>query len=191
MAELKSKLSTTKIELQREISEVNGLQLDGRVIPTMDFSVVENEIAETTKILKEKIDEFTANNVVIENQFKEQGIDQDVGGLLQKLGQYQKEIDVAEERLIEYEGKVASVQVDIDQRTELVDKIEDDLTSQLETIEVSFKKILSGNESWDVEQKQLVAKLLGDINIDGDTVFDVDEFYAGLNPLLNGQKFRR
>ncbi len=190
LVELKSKISTYKVELKRDIGEINGLQLDGRKVPSIDFAVAENEINSIIKDLEEKIKEFKENNTAIENKFREQGIDQDVGGLLKKLGQYQREIDSAEERITEHDGKLEAIQADIEERTALVEKINEDLLAKLGFIKSSYTEISTGKESWSVEQNQLVNRLLSDIHIDGETVFDMDAFYKGLSPLLNGQKFR-
>ena len=189
-AELKSKLAAFKVESKRDIEDINNLQLDGNVVPFIDFSTTESAIQEITNELDNKIKEFKENNVTIENQFREQGIDQDVGGLLKKLGQYQRNIDLAEERILEYDAKLVDIKTDIEERTRLVEKIEGDLEAQLETIKSSFEEVSLGKESWSAEQKELVNKLLRDINIDGNIEFDVNAFYKGLVPLLNGQKFR-
>ena len=178
------------MESKRDIEDINNLQLDGNVVPFIDFSTTESAIQEITNELDNKIKEFKENNVTIENQFREQGIDQDVGGLLKKLGQYQRNIDLAEERILEYDAKLVDIKTDIEERTRLVEKIEGDLEAQLETIKSSFEEVSLGKESWSAEQKELVNKLLRDINIDGNIEFDVNAFYKGLVPLLNGQKFR-
>ena len=190
LLELKVKISTSGVELRREIEDINKLELNDRVIPQIDFSAVDTEIDLTIQALQLKIQEFKAKNIEIENTFKDQGIDQDVGGLLRKIDQYQKEINLAHERVAEHDVKLAEIQQDILKRSSLVDQIVSDLQGQSDSIVESYSEISNGKESWTDEQKKLISRLLVDIKINAEIDFDVDAFYEGLTLLLNGQKFR-
>jgi len=187
MQYLKTKISTYKLELKREIEDINTLLEEGNKLPTVEFTEIESKIGEVNKVLEAEIKELSSSNDEIEKAFKEQGIDQDVGGLLKKLSQYQKEIDLAKEKISEYEAKQKTVEADIEERTKLVDHIDTDLRRQHDEIKTSFKEVSDGKESWSDDQKELVATLLKGINIDGKITFSVKAFYKGLIPLLNGQ----
>lgn len=188
--DLKIKLNNSKIELDREIAEANGMETEGLDIPSVDFVPQTDQINVVLEALQVKIKEFTDSNLTIEQQFKDIGINQDVAGLLDKIEQYQREINRAQEKVSEFSQKQTAIENDIQHRTELVAKIDEDLNEQLQKIRESFKIISDGKDSWSVDQKTLVSKLLKEINIDGSIVFDADVFYKGLIPLLNGNKFR-
>ena len=190
LSELRTKISTYKLELKREIEDINTLLEDETKLPAVEFAEIESRIVQASKVIETEIKELTKSNEEIEKTFKEQGIDQDVGGLLKKLSQYQKEIDLAKEKLSEYEAKQKTVEDDIKERSKLVNRIDDDLKTQLQDIKKSFDEVSKGKESWSDDQKELVSTLLKGINIDGNIVFNVKSFYKGLMPLLNGQKFR-
>jgi len=190
LSELKTKLVTIKVEINREIEEVNIAKIDGIKITPIIFDSSDSEIKESDETLQKSISEFTAANENIEVQFKALGIDQDVGGLLEKLSQYQKEIDLAEEKMIDYESKKLSIESDIQERTNLVTQIQEDLEVKKENIDTAFSQIKEGKSTWSPDQKSLVEALLNDISIKGKISFDLSRFYKGLGELLNGKKFR-
>ena len=190
LSELKTKLITTKVEVNREIEEVNVAKIDGIKLTPITFDSTDSEIKEADESLQKSINEFVVANKNIEEQFKALGIDQDVGGLLEKLSQYQKEIDLAEEKISEYESKNISIESDIQERTNLVTKIEKDLETKKENINTKFSQIKEGKTTWTPDQKALVEALLNDISIEGEISFDLKRFYKGLGELLNGKKFR-
>lgn len=190
LSELKTKLITTKVEVNREIEEVNVARIDGIKLTPITFDSTDSEIKVADESLQKSINEFVVANKNIEEQFKALGIDQDVGGLLEKLSQYQKEIDLAEEKISEYESKNLSIESDIQERTNLVTKIEEDLETKKENINTKFSQIKAGKTTWTSDQKALVEALLNDISIEGEISFDLKRFYKGLGELLNGKKFR-
>jgi hypothetical protein len=94
------------------------------------------------------------------------------------------------ERIDIYGARQKSISNDVGERTRLVEKIEKELKEKLQIIRESFQSITEGKASWNDQQKALVSTLLEPINIDGEINFDLDAFYKGLIPLLNGNKFR-
>ncbi len=190
LSELKTKLITTKVEINREIVEINLTAVDDIKLTPINFDSTDSEVKVSDESLEKRILGFLDDNTKIEEQFRAQGIDQDVGGLLEKLSQYQKEIDLAEEKINEFESKKLAIENDIQERTALVSKIEVDLSAKKEDINVAFGQIKSGKPSWTEDQKTLVEALLNDISIEGEISFDLQRFYKGLRELLNGKKFR-
>lgn len=190
LAELKTKLTSVKVDINRDIEDINQSTFTDKNLTSLDFGIQLEQIEAIITEVGNYISELEGSNSEIEKTFKSQGIDQDVEGLLEKLGQYQKEIDRAEEKITEHASRSKSIGDDIVQRTNLVDLIDQDLQSKLQNIRDSFKLVREGKASWNEEQKALVSKLLEPINIDGEISFRLDKFYDGLVPLLNGKKFR-
>lgn len=87
-------------------------------------------------------------------------------------------------------GATESINTDVYERIQLVDKIVTHLNSEIESIDNAFKKISEGKEGWSEEQNNIVEKLLANITIKGEIHFNPDEFYKGLTEILNGSKFR-
>lgn len=190
LSELKTRLTSIKVDLNRDIEDINKNEFTDKTVTSLKFSVQLEQIETIVIEVEEVIKNLQTSNSEIEEKFKSQGIDQDVEGLLDKLEQYQKEIDRAEEKIAEHQLRNKSITDDINQRTALVDKIDQDLQSKLQDINSSFELVSDGKTSWNSEQKVLVSKLLEPINIDGEINFSLPRFYSGITPLLNGNKFR-
>lgn len=190
LRDLREKLISYELEITREIQEINNSYEELGVIDSPAFDKTKNSVEERISSAQEAIKSLKADNASIENAFKEQGINQDVSGLLEKLETYQSQISLAQERINEYELKVKAIQNDIAERSNLVSELETKLQTQLKEINNSFRKIKAGKSSWSQDQKNLVNHLLREINITARIYFDVEAFYEGLLGMLNGQKFR-
>lgn len=190
LTDFKTSLASHRLEINRDIDELNKFQLEIEQIPTVDFTEIESLAVKNIEKLKSDILNFNTVNGKIEASFKEQGINQDVSGLLKKIAQYQREIDEADEKITEYNDKIESINIDVNERIQLVDKIVTHLNSEIEGIDNAFKKISEGKEGWSEEQNDILEKLLANITIKGEIHFNPDEFYEGLTEILNGSKFR-
>lgn len=190
ITDFKTSLASHKLEINRDIDDLNKYQLEIEPLPIVNFTEIESIAVRNIEKLESDILNFNTVNRKIEDSFREQGINQDVSGLLKKIAQYQREIDEANEKLIEYNDKKVTIDSDVTQRIQLVDKIVANLNSEIEGIDNAYKRISAGKEGWSEEQKGIVEKLLSNITIKGEIHFNVDEFYKGLTEILNGSKFR-
>lgn len=57
-------------------------------------------------------------------------------------------------------------------------------------VDAAFGRLQQINPDWNEEQNDLVQSMLSDINIIGETIFDLDAFYSGLERCINRGKFR-
>jgi ABC-type lipoprotein export system ATPase subunit len=188
--ELRSKLVSYTLELRRDIQEFNKLDLDVQPILEPDLEEVENSIIESATQLSTSINELNQANEDIAESFKKQGVEQDVGGLLQKLEIYQKEISSAKSRIDLYDSKLSVIKDDITARTALVSDVEKHLEARQDQIRKSFTRIKEGENNWTPDQRSLVERLLRDIEVDAEIDFDLTAFGKELASLLNGQKLR-
>ena len=190
LSELRTTAQSYGKELDRMIAEVNKMDIGAKKLPAVDFSMMEEAVNEILVDLDDAIKGLDADNKRIIETFRQQGIDQDIAGLLAKVEQYQGIIDLARDKLNEIESKQTEIAADIQTRIGLRERIASDLSEQKSSVDAAFKILKEGRESWSQDQKVLVGRLLKDIQVGGRIVFNVAKFYEGLQQLLNGQKFR-
>jgi ABC-type histidine transport system ATPase subunit len=190
LEELKSKLVSYTLELRRDVQDFNTLGLPIPPIKEPDLSDVENSISDGSAGLSAVINKLTEENKKIAEEFRSQGIEQDVGGLLQKLELYQKDMVNAKSRIDMYDSKLASINTDIVARTRLINDFEKRLLERQEEIKKSFLDIKNGEKDWTPEQRGLVDRLLKDIDVHAEIDFDINAFAIEVSNLLNGQKLR-
>jgi hypothetical protein len=188
--ELKSKLVSYALELRREVQDFNSLDLKIPPVKEPDLSDVENSIADCRIVLSTTVNELTEENKKIAQEFKSQGIEQDVGGLLLKLELYQSDIDKAKSRINMFDSKLESIKSDITARTKLIIDFEMSLQEKQKEIKKSFLNVKCGEKDWTVDQMELVERLLKDIEVDAEIEFDINAFASEISNLLNGQKLR-
>lgn len=189
--DLLTKLTAFKTELNRDIADLNKQDLSGKVVSDISFDITESEVKEIDILLQEHIKTATDSNSEIKEMFERMGVKQDISGLLQKIAQYQREIDLANGRIEDYDSREQSIDDDIAARVLLVNKIEVGLDQQVSNIRERFNSVKDGETSWSGDQKNLVNELLKDIRIDAETVFDAKVFYSGLWNIINGKQFRQ
>jgi len=190
LRELAVRSKADREELSSMIADVNEQDLGGRIVPTPDYKAFDNAIEEIGVEVAADIEKLRAENNAITERFREQGIDQDISGLLSKVDQYQKVIDQAEDRLQEIESRKSSISNLIQERSQLAEQIANDIEGQKEDVDSRFAELKRGREDWTSDQQGLVEHLLSEIDVKGEVKFDVDAFYGWLKELLNGQKFR-
>ncbi len=172
------------------IGEVNKHDLGGRKIPSPDYAAFDETLREIGEEVEDEIRRLRSENSDISARFREQGIDQDISGLLAKVEQYQKVIDQSNDRLQEIESRTMLLEGLIKDRSEVTEQIGRDFNSHKRDMDARFAALKKGREDWAPDQRKLVENLLSDIDVKGQVDFDVDAFYDGLRELLNGQKFR-
>ncbi len=190
IGQLVSIVKSAKSDVALSVEQVNELVPDDQKLPVVDFENLEKSAASLNQTIDSDIRALTAQNDEISQKFKEQGIDQDVAGLLSKVDQYQKAIDDGSAALKSIEAQIIQLKKEVSDRNEYANTIKGELDAGAESIDARFRSLKLGSDSWDQEQKSLVGQLLGDINVSGKIGFDVDRFYSGLSVCLNGRKFR-
>lgn len=190
LEELKSKLVSYTFELRRDIQDFNKLDLNIEPVLEPNLEEVEESISKRSIELSIAINELNQTNEKIAEDFKKQGVEQDVGGLLQKLEVYQKEIDSAKSRIDMYDSKLSAIKDDIQARTGLVEGFEKHLEERQDEIISSYSRIKEGENNWTTEQRSLVDRLLQDIEVEAEVKFDLEAFGKEAALLLNGQKLR-
>ncbi|MBJ6958347.1 DNA repair protein, partial [Vibrio cholerae] len=115
---------------------------------------------------------------------------QDISSLLGKVTEYQKSIDQASAKLVEINQKTSEYHEYVQKRGELALSYKNYLNSQKESTDNACQGPKVKQPSWNDEPDDLVQNILVDININGRVVFNVEQFYAGIEECLNKGKFR-
>ncbi|ENQ4671543.1 TPA: DNA repair protein [Vibrio cholerae] len=177
-------------ELNQKIALLNSNACSVNQSPLFDESIFKDPINENIKNCKDEMVILEDNNKEIALQFQKQGISQDISSLLGKVTEYQKSIDQASAKLVEINQKTSEYHEYVQKRGELALSYKNYLNSQKESIDNAFQRLKVKQPSWNDEQNDLVQNILVDININGRVVFNVEQFYAGIEECLNKGKFR-
>ncbi|PSV88252.1 TrlF family AAA-like ATPase [Photobacterium leiognathi] len=178
------------IEINHKITLLNTNYCSSNQTPLIDESLAKNSINKNIDICNKEIEILTESNSEIVNQFKLQGINQDISSLLSKVTEYQKSIDLALSKLDEINQKTRDYQTFVKERGELALKYKEYIDFQKENIDQAFQKLKIKQPGWNDEQNELVQEILSDIHINGSVVFNVNQFYSGIEECLNRGKFR-
>lgn len=176
IGELVTTAASTKIELDRMVEQINNLEIGDVPIPLVDFTPTEKAANVIATAVKEQIETLQLENEKIAQSFKEQGIDQDVSGLLAKVSQYQRAIDQSQSRLSEISNREDLLDTEIDKRNAYASDIREFLEQQKAGVDTAFASLKEGSKNWSEEQAGLVARLLTDIQINGHLKFDKKAF---------------
>lgn len=190
-------LKEVQAQIQRSILEINqNLDLLNNKpellnkIPLVIASDTEQTIASNIQVFEQDIEQSDQDNLAIVTKFKEQGINQDIGSLLEKISEYQSAIDNADNRLAEIQQRTEQYLDYVKRRAELVLTYRTYLEEQKSNIDQKFQSLTEHKAHWDEAQNALVKKMISDIKINGSIVFDNDKFYSGLEACINRGRFR-
>jgi hypothetical protein len=192
-----NELKQAQATIQRSMQEINfklasvnhKLPTNGQ-IPTITTTITEQKILENVELLEKEIGQYQTNNIYIIGQFQSQGINQDISSLLDKVSEYQSAIDSANAKLQEIQSQTNQYHLYVKERSELVLTYLGYLDNQKADIDNRFLALILPKAYWNEDQNELVSSMLSDIRINGRIVFDVEEFYVGLENCLNRGKFR-
>lgn len=183
-------ISRYATEINQKITLLNSNSCSVSKSPLIDESIFKEPISKNVTICKAEITKLEDDNNGIALQFQKQGINQDISSLLNKVTEYQKSIDQASAKLAEINQKTSEYQEYVQKRGELALRYKDYLKSQKESIDNAFQRLKVKQLNWNDEQNELVHNILADININGSIVFNIEQFYAGIEECLNRGKFR-
>lgn len=183
-------ISRYATELNQKIILLNSNTCSVNQSPLIDESIFKEPVNENITNCKAEIVRLEESNNEIALQFQKQGISQDISSLLSKVTEYQKSIDQASAKLVEINQKTSEYHEYVQKRGELALSYKDYLNSQKDSIDNAFQRLKVKQPNWNDEQNDLVQNVLSDININGRVVFNVEQFYAGIEECLNRGKFR-
>jgi hypothetical protein len=189
---LKTKLEQLSGDTNSDISSINSI-LDPRhsKIPLLEVSAQIASVKTIEESLAAENAQRTAQNSDIHRQFKDQGIEQDPAGLLDKVAVSQRVIVEAKQRIDEIDARSRNLTHLLQRRGEIATVITNTLLEEKGQIEAAFALLKQGKKDWDEKQSRLVQRLLADVTVSGEVVFQSDEFYSGLVRFLDGRKFRQ
>jgi ABC-type Mn2+/Zn2+ transport system ATPase subunit/uncharacterized membrane-anchored protein YhcB (DUF1043 family) len=189
-------LEDLKRDLEQFQSDKNNLikefnQLDNKnKIPEISFDEQIQKINSLSEYCRNEKDNKESENRRIKEIFKNKGISGDITTLLEQAKKYQEEIDVLENKKKLVEDKEKDLKEKFNKIKEVIDKISESYKKFEEEIRNKWSDLKKGKEGWTKEQKELVNKLLKDIDIEVIESFDKDKFYEKIKETLNLNKFR-
>ncbi|CDH24085.1 TrlF family AAA-like ATPase [Xenorhabdus bovienii] len=183
-------LSDKESELNNQIDFINAKRAEEHVIPHVNFEPQRGVINNKIILAKSESEIKGAINHDIIHQFRQQGIEQDISGLLDKVTEYQQMINRAELEREESQRRLGLGKKNLDNRKELINRVLSHIRQEKETVDAAFNALTEAKEHYTADQQTLVAEILQEIGIYGEVTFDRDTFYAGALRCMNGGKFR-
>jgi ABC-type lipoprotein export system ATPase subunit len=189
---LNAKLTQYANDLSREIRSINEVLGSNRpTISEIDISGQAAQISTIQGALQDELQQLTHQNAEIQRQLKEQGIEQDPAGLLDKVAVFQKAATDARQRIQELETRKQTFRELLERRRQMAASVIEALRREKHEIALSFERLKGGKEGWEEQQIKLVQRLLADVTIEGQIIFDSSAFYAGISRILDGRRFRQ
>ena len=190
----KTDLNNFQNDKNSVINKINQtIQIEENKIPLISFTKQIEKIEDLIKKFTEKINKLNDVNKNIREAFISQGIKGDITTLLEQTKKYQDEIDKLTQKLKEIEEKENSLNEKFKSIEKLILTIEQDYFNYKNEVTNKWSKLRNGKDNWKKEQKELINKLLKDIEIEAEEIFDIDKFYELLKDyfgILNMMKFR-
>lgn len=176
--------------LNNHIGIINGNALLTAPVPFVDYSATSAALQTNIELSQQNLAGLSKENEAITEEFKKQGINQDISSLLNKVNECQTQIDVANNKLKEIGERNAQYFTLVSEREAFAQQYQNYLSNQKLDVDNAFTRLGQEQEAWDQEQNALVKDILTDINIYGSQSFNLEAFYSGLLGCLNGGKFR-
>lgn len=179
---MQTAIDTAARDLITKIDAVNAAVIDDTVIPYPDLSLL-------TAAVETKLAKLAEDNRRIIASFQEQGLGQDIPGLLEKVQEYQLQADRAEEHLSTIDARETQYQQELLQRGKLATAFIDTLLARQAVIDTVFASLATRPHLTD-DQQALIRDILTDIRIYGRPHIDVAAFYNGMLDHMNRGRFR-
>ncbi|MGC0821193.1 TrlF family AAA-like ATPase [Pantoea agglomerans] len=175
--------------LNTRIAELNRVPAGGTPVPAVDLSGLRTGITAYAAAQQQALDRIGEDNASITTAFREQGIEQDISGVLEKIRGYQAQIQQADLRQDEIRQRVEQCRRDVAQRAVLSGTYVRRMLAQADVINTRFAS-LTEKAHLTPAQQELVKEILRDIRIYGQPYLDLSVFYRGMLDCLNRGKFR-
>ncbi|WP_438334888.1 TrlF family AAA-like ATPase [Edwardsiella tarda] len=186
---LQAAIDTTVRDLITKIDAVNAAVDDGIAIPYPDLSFLTTAVGRKLTSIDEQTAQLAEDNLRIIASFQEQGLGQNIPGLLEKVQEYQLQVDLAEAHLGTIDARETQYQQELLQRGELATDFIDTLLARQAVIDTAYASLATRPHLTD-DQRALIRDILTDIRIYGQPNFDVAAFYNGMLEHLNRGRFR-
>lgn len=177
-------------EINQNVTNLNSNALSLEKAALINESPLKDPIDKNIESCNVEIEKLKESNNDIADQFRQQGINQDISSLLNKVTEYQGSIDQASAKLEEINKKTSDYHEYVKKRGELALLYKQHLDIQKENIDHAFQSLKVKQPSWNNEQNELVQSILSDIHINGRIIFNVARFYQGIEECVNRGKFR-
>lgn len=186
---VRADIVTAAEDLNARIAAINAEDTAHEAIPLVDLSAQTGVIERRLLSVQEQTEQFGRDNDEIIGAFREQGLGQDITGLLEKVHEYQRQTELAETHLREIGHQETLYRSGLEQRTRLAAELMDGLLSRQGVIDTAFAS-LTTKPHLTQDQQALIQDILTDIRIYGQPHFDVTAFYNGMLSCLNRGRFR-
>lgn len=183
-------LSYKEGELNTQIEQINKKGAEDNLIPYISFEPQREIINNKLVLAKSEVEKKERINKDIIHQFRQQGIEQDISGLLDKVTEYQLLINRAELEREETQRRLEAGKKNLEKRKELIGQVISHIRQEKETVDAAFSALSGVKAHYTAEQQSLVAEIMQDIGIYGEMTFDRHAFYTGALKCMNGGKFR-
>ncbi|AHJ75601.1 TrlF family AAA-like ATPase [Kosakonia sacchari] len=175
--------------LNMRIQEVNDAGTEAVPIPPLDLTSHKACVSAHITALEKQQVQLEEENKRIVIAFREQGIEQDISGVLEKIRGYQEQIQHATLRQGEIQQRVVQAKIGTEQRATLATDFVHHLLGKKEKIDNTFAS-LTEKPHLTTDQRELIREILMDIRIFGQPHFDIPAFYSGILERVNRGKFR-
>ncbi|HEJ1049952.1 TrlF family AAA-like ATPase [Morganella morganii] len=186
---LQTAIDTTVRDLITKIDAVNAAVDDGMIVPYPDLSLLAAAVETKLASIDDQTARLAEDNRHIIASFQEQGLGQDIPGLLEKVQEYQLQADRAEEHLGTINARETQYQQELLQRGKLATAFIDKLLAKQAVIDTSYASLATRPHLTDAQQA-LIRDILTDIRIYGRPHFDVAAFYNSMLDHMNRGRFR-
>ncbi len=189
---LRDDIGTTQDRLNLQINSL--IQKDimiGVNVDKIDLSIIQDQLTAYAEEASAKIANLERENTRISEDLYKKGIKGDISGLLDKVKEYQQEIErcnSAIDDILDAKNKLDGL---FKRRVALVEQIVISIDDELESFERKFADISKGRSGVTEEHKVILRDLLKNIEIKGEILFDKDKFIDGLYDFFNGRKIRK
>ena len=186
---VRADITTAENNLNASIAAINASVTTKEAIPLVDLSAQTEAVACRLLSIQEQTTQFGRDNDEIIGTFREQGLGQDITGLLEKVHEYQRQMELAETHLHEIERRERQYKTGLEQRAKVAAEFIDGLLSRQSVIDTAFAS-LTTKPHLTQDQQTLIKDILTDIRIYGKPHFDIKAFYEGMLSCLNRGRFR-
>lgn len=184
LEQLKTDLTEFQQTTNKQITTLN------KGIPPLDFKIQIDAIEAAVKSIDTVIKNAQEENAKIKDDFKD--FKGDIASLLSNVERFRTTISVYERRKKEIEEKEKQLEAALINKKKIGDLINSELLRHKSTIDENWSKLLQGKEDWNEQQKELMKKIINnrEIKIEGEIVFNVNDFYDLVKEHLDGRTFK-
>ncbi|BBU95924.1 DNA repair protein [Providencia rettgeri] len=175
--------------LNTRIMQMNSIPTGVVLIPQIELKELKDHTTNYVSTIQGQLKLVNEDNTRIIGEFRSQGIEQDISGVLDKIRGYQSQIEQAKLKVEEIQSRITQAGEDVGKREKMMGAFVHQFLEQKNTIDTSFAS-LAEKEHFTTDQKELIREILTDIRIYGQPYFDLTVFYNGILERVNRSRFR-